>query len=117
MSRRPTMGRRTLGFLCCVLAMPTCTQLLPGIRADKLETALLAGVLLGFVYLLLRPALRILTLPIGCLTMGLFNFVLDAALILLLPQVFPGFQVDGFAPALLAALLVDGLCMVAGGLK
>lgn len=119
MNKKPKMGRRTLTFCCCMLAIPTCTELglIPGLHADSMQTAMLAGALLGLCYLLIRPIMRLLTMPIGCLTLGLFTFIIDAALIMALPYVIPGFVLDGFSAALLAALLVDGLCMLAGGIK
>jgi len=111
------MGRRTLTFLCCLIVIPVCTQLglIPGLATDSIQTALLAGALLGLGYLLARPLLRLLTLPIGCVTLGLFTFVIDAALVLALSNVLSGFTVDGFLPALLTALLVDVLCLITGG--
>lgn len=116
MGKSNRMGRRGLTFLCCLLAVPTAVKLMgPNIQSDSLETSLMAGILLGVCYLVVRPVLRVLSVPIGCLTMGLFTFVIDAALILVLPQVFPGFRVAGFAWALLMALFVDGVCLAVGG--
>lgn len=109
------MKRRGLGFLCCLLAMPLCAQMLPGITAQPMTSAVAAGTVLGIAYLLLRPVLRLLTFPIGCLTLGLSGFVIDCALILLLDFLVPGFSVAGLEWAALAALLVDGLCLAAGG--
>ena len=57
-------------FLCCLLAMPTCAYMLEGIQAESLKEAVFAGTLLGVAHLFLRPALRILSAPIGCLTLG-----------------------------------------------
>lgn len=61
----------------------------------------------GPAYVLIRPLLKLLTLPIGCLTLGLFGFVIDAGLILFCARLFPGFSVDGFGWALAAALFIS----------
>lgn len=111
------MNRRGIGFLCCLLAMPLCAQMLPGIRAQSMSAAVLAGAALGVAYLLIRPVLRLLTLPIGCMTLGLSYFVIDCALILALDALVPGFTVAGLEWAALAAFLVDGLCLITGGAK
>ncbi len=111
------MNRKGIGFLCCLLAMPLCAQMLPGIQAQPMSAAVLAGAALGVVYLIIRPILRLLTLPIGCLTLGLFYFVIDCALILALDAWVPGFSVEGLEWAALAALLVDGMCLIAGGAR
>jgi putative membrane protein len=100
-----------------VLAVPTLTKLTDGIKCDSLYLALIAGAALGVVYLLIRPVLRILTLPIGCLTLGLFGFVLDAGLIYLMGQYLPGFHVASFEWALLAALFIAGVQTIAGALN
>lgn len=119
MNKNPKMGRRSLTFCCCLLSIPSCTQLglISGMHADSIGTALLAGALLGLCYLLIRPIMKLLAMPIGCLTLGLFTFVIDAALVMALPYVVSGFTLDGFLPALLAALLVDGVCLITGGIR
>ena len=79
-----------LVFLCCVLAVPTCGVMvgdltLPAQWSEAtlalLRPWLLVGTLLGIAHLLVRPILRILSAPIGCLTLGLFGLVIDVALI------------------------------------
>ena len=110
---RPRLSRVSLPFWCCLLGIPTCVELLEGIRSPSLGVSLLAGALLGALYMLIRPALRLLTFPIGCLTLGLFGLGMDAAFFLLLPRFIPGFQVASPEWALLAALLINGACAIA----
>jgi len=112
--RRPRLSRPSVTFWCCVLAVPTLTKLTDGIKCDSLYLAVLAGAALGVAYLVLRPVLRILTLPIGCLTLGLFGFALDAGLIYLMGQYLPGFHVASLEWALLAALFIAGVQTIAG---
>ncbi len=117
MSAQVRPGRTFITFLCCVLALPTCTYILPGVSAVDASAAVSAGVILGLGYLLLRPLLRILTLPVGCLTLGLFNTVIDVGLIYLSDYLIEGFSVEGLVPALLAAILVNSLCAIVGGFR
>jgi putative membrane protein len=111
------MSRPSITFWCCVLAVPTLTKLTDGIRCDSLYLALLAGTALGVIYLLIRPILRILTLPIGCLTLGLFGFVLDAGLIYLMGEYLPGFHVASLEWALLAALFISAVQVITNALN
>lgn len=111
------MRGKWLGFLSCLLSIPLCARLLDGISADSMRDALLAGTVLGLAYLLVRPLLRLLTFPIGCLTLGLSGFLIDCGLILCLARYVPGFHVAGPEWAALAALLVNVLCLVAGELQ
>lgn len=108
-------NRRGLTVLGCLAAMPACDALFSGVSAASTGEALLAGLVLGLTYLVLRPVLRLLTLPIGCLTLGLFFFVVDTLLVLLMSALVPGFRVDGFGWALLCALVTSAVCALVGG--
>lgn len=111
-----------LVFLCCVLAVPTCGALLgeltlPAGQWDESTFMLLrpwlgVGTLLGLAHLLLRPVLRLLSAPIGCLTLGLFGFVIDVALIYGCAALVDGFQISGLLYAVLTAILINAVCAV-----
>lgn len=106
-------------MLCCILAVPTVGVLMGLVPSDvKLEAAkpaLLVGALLGVAHILLRPALRLLFAPVGCLTLGLFGLVIDVGLIYLCADFVEGFRVPSFLYALLTALLINAICAVAAG--
>lgn len=110
-------GGIAVTFLCCVLGVPTCAKMLPGIVAADVMASLQAGVLLGAAYLLLRPGLKILTLPIGCLTLGLTNFAIDVGLLYGCAYLIEGFSVESVIAAIGTALLINGISAVAGGFK
>ena len=110
-------GGIAVTFLCCVLGVPTCAKLLPGITATDVMAAAQAGILLGLAYLLLRPALKLLTLPIGCLTLGLTNFAIDVGLLYGCSYLIEGFAVESVIAAIGAALLINGISAFAGGFK
>lgn len=117
MSKEVKQSKTFVTFMCCVLAMATCPYLLPGIQAAEITAAVAAGTLLGLGYLLLRPAMRILTLPLGCLTLGIFNLAIDVGLIWLCGQLIDGFTVATIVDALLAAVLVNSACAIVGGFR
>lgn len=110
-------SRATITFLACVLMTYACTVLLNGVHADSPQDALWAGAILGVGYLLVRPILRILTMPVGCLTLGLSNFVIDVALLLLCDTWIAGFAIDGILWAMVASLCINSVTWIAGGLK
>ncbi|MFO0437824.1 MAG: phage holin family protein [Phenylobacterium sp.] len=80
-------------------------RLVSGITYDAPKTLFLAALLLGLVNAILRPLLILLTLPLTVLTFGLFLLLINAGMIALVSRIIPGFQVAGFTPALLAALI------------
>ncbi|MBO4883823.1 MAG: phage holin family protein [Clostridia bacterium] len=110
-------GGVAITFLCCVLGVPTCVKILPGIAASDVAASLQAGILLGAAYLLLRPALKLLTLPIGCLTLGLTNFAIDVGLLYGCAYLIKGFSVENVVAAIGAALLINGISAFAGGFR
>jgi putative membrane protein len=54
-----------------------------------------------------RPMLVILTLPLTLLTLGLFLLVLNGLCLAATAWLVPGFDVDGFLPSVLGAVLVS----------
>ena len=82
-------------------------ELIPGITVTGLTPALIAAVLLGILNALVRPVLVFLTFPITLLTLGLFIFVINAALFGFVSIYVDGFEVDGFWPALFGSLVVS----------
>ena len=82
----------------------------PGLAG--IQGALLFVLALGVANALLRPVLKALTLPLTCLTLGLFSFVVNAFLFWLVGQFVPGFHVAGWQAPLFGSVvmsLVGGL--------
>jgi putative membrane protein len=69
-------------------------------------TFILAAVLLGIVNAFVRPIAWVLTLPITLVTLGLFLFVVNAAMFGLVAAMLNGFVVAGFWSAVFGAIVV-----------
>jgi putative membrane protein len=83
------------------------SYLLDGIQVDNFLTALLAAAALGILNAILRPLLLILTLPINVLTFGIFTFIINAGLLMLVSELIPGFHVSGFWTAIFGSILIS----------
>lgn len=84
------------------------TQLVPGIRVTGGVFAyLLTAVVFGLVNSSLGPVLRIATLPLRILTLGLFAFVLNAVLLLIVAHLVPALAVDGILTAVVGAFVLS----------
>lgn len=94
-------------WLIMTVAILLTAYLLTGIRVSGFFSALAAAAILGILNTFLKPILIILTLPITVITLGLFTFVLNALLLLMVSGVISGFQVAGFGWALLGAFLIS----------
>ncbi|MBN1140415.1 MAG: phage holin family protein [Deltaproteobacteria bacterium] len=93
-------------WLFLALAVMMAAYLIAGIRVEGFFSALMAAALLGFLNAFFRPILLILTLPLTMVTLGLFTFVINAFLLLMVSGVVSGFHVDGFGAGLLGSLVI-----------
>ena len=100
------MRRRVVHFLATVLTLLVLSHLGFGIASHGIWPAVWAAVVLGVVNLLVRPLLRLLTLPLTCLTLGLFGWIVSALMLWLTSALVPGFVVAGFIPALEGAVIL-----------
>ncbi len=82
-------------------------QILSGVSFDSAASLWIAALLLGIVNAIVRPVVFILTLPITLLTLGLFVFVLNGAMVLLVDRLMPSFQIDSLGTAILASIIVS----------
>ena len=89
------------------LAVFITAYLLPGVKVDGFITAIIVAIVLGIVNFVVKPILHLLTLPITILTLGLFTFVINALMILLVDALVDGFHVDNFWAALLFSLVLS----------
>ena len=83
----------------------------PGTTAARVLTLLAVAVIFGLVNAIVRPVVRLFTLPLLVVTLGLFTFVVNALMLLLTAwigdQLQLAFEVDGFVAALLGALVIS----------
>lgn len=94
-------------WVISALAILLTAYLVPGVQVVSFATALLVAVVLGIVNAILKPLLVLLTLPITVLTLGLFMFIINAVMILIVDRLIPGFSVDSFLTALLFSLVLS----------
>ncbi len=91
------------------------SELVDGIWARDGATLVWAALVLGLVNAVVRPIAILLTLPITLLSLGLFLWVINAAMFGLAAWFLDGFEVAGFGSALLGAVIVSLTGWVANG--
>ncbi len=96
-----------LKILLTAVAVVILAYILPGVDVDNYTTAIWVAVIVGLLFAILKPILVVLTLPVTIVTLGLFLFVINAALILLANNWIDGFSVAGFWTALLFSILLS----------
>jgi putative membrane protein len=108
---------------------------LDGVRVSGgLPVYIAGGIVLSLLFMIVRPILRIITLPLNIITLGLFSFVINAVILYLLTVfvpnisisafifkglsflgfVVPGFPVNGFFSFIFASVIIS---LVVGFLK
>lgn len=93
-------------ILINVLALMVVATILPGFRIESWWVAVVAAIVIGLINTFLKPVLRIITLPITILSLGIFALILNVLLLLLAAAVVPGFNIDGLVTALIASILL-----------
>lgn len=94
---------------CALLAV---SQLYSGVQVSSFGAALLAAFVIGLFNAIVRPILIVLTLPVTVLTLGLFLFVINAAMFYWAASLMNGFAVTGFTAALIGSLIYSVMGLV-----
>jgi len=102
-----------LRLLIAALGLWLAATLVPGVRFDGIGTLAGAALLLGIVNAVIRPIAVLLTLPFTIITLGLFLWVVNAAMLGLVAAILGGFHLAGFGSALLAAMIVSVTAWIA----
>jgi len=101
------MAGIVLRTLIIMLGLYLASALLPGVHIAGTGNMIIAALLLCLVNAIVRPIAFVLTLPITVVTLGLFLFVLNAAMFGLVAAMLDGFVVAGFWSAVFGAIIVS----------
>ena len=96
-----------LRTLITLLGLLLASAIIPGVTIDGTGSVILAAILLCLVNGFVRPIAFLLTLPITIITLGLFLFILNAAMFGLVASMLDNFVVTGFWPAIFGSLVVS----------
>lgn len=96
-----------LRMLIAMLGLFMASQILPGVTISGTGSFILAALLLGIVNGIVRPIALVLTLPLTIITLGLFLFVINAAMFGLVAAFLDNFTVAGFWSAVFGAMIVS----------
>jgi putative membrane protein len=90
---------------CVALALVAHMNI--GIAYTSVGSLVLATLVIGFVNSVIRPILQLITLPLSCLTFGLFGMFLNLALFYSVGRIVPGFKVEFPMGAILGPFLIS----------
>ncbi len=99
-------------WLLSAMALLAVAHFYPGVQVQSFTAALIAAFVIGLLNTFVRPILVFLTFPVTIVTLGLFLFVINAAMFWAASKLLEGFQVNGFVAALVGSLLYSLAGMV-----
>ena len=82
-------------------------KLLNGVEIKNFWAAIFVAAIFALVNILLRPVLLFLSIPFTILTFGLFIWIVDALLIMLVDALIKDFKVKNFGWALLFGIVMS----------
>ena len=85
-----------------------------GVVVDNYTTALIVAVVLGLLNTFVKPLLKLFSLPITILTLGLFLLVINVIIIYIADYFIEGFSVTGFLPPLIFSVCLSIVSCVLG---
>ncbi|MCS6950322.1 MAG: phage holin family protein [Armatimonadota bacterium] len=78
-----------------------------GLYVSGFGGALIAALVIGLINAFIRPLVMMFTLPLNCLTFGLFGLVINAVLFWLAGELLAEFEVEGPVAALFGSIVMS----------
>jgi putative membrane protein len=102
----PLVIRLAISWLTNALVLAVVTALLSGVSASNAGSLLVAAIVFGVLNTLLKPLLRLITLPLAILSFGIAWFFVSMLMLLLTSTLVSGFSISGFWTLVEATLIV-----------
>lgn len=96
-----------LRALIFIGAVYLATRIVSGVSFDGWQALVLMGVVLTLAHGFIKPIIKIITLPITVITLGLFSLVINAALFWFAGSVISDFIVSTFVAAFWGSVVVS----------
>ena len=108
------MLRLLLHWILNVVALLIVSHFVVGFHISGIVSALIAVIIIGLLNATLGLFLKIITLPLGILTFGIFFLVINAVILWFSSKFVPGFAVTTFSAAFWGALALAVLHLLFG---
>jgi len=102
----PLLARLAVSWLTNALVLTILTALFGGVRAQNAGALLAAAAVFGALNTLLKPLLRLITLPLAILTFGVAWFFVSLLMLVLTEAIVGGFDIHGLWTLVGATVIV-----------
>ena len=96
----------TLSWVSNAITLAVVTAVLSGVTVDTVGDLIRAALLFGILNTILKPLLRLLTLPLALITLGLIWFGVAMLMLWLTDLLIDGFEIHGFRSLVWATIIV-----------
>jgi len=105
--------RLLLNWLLSAIALIIVSYVVPGFHVEGFKAALIAAVVIGLINATLGLLLKVITLPLTLLTLGVFWWVVNALMLMVTSKFLaPNFMVSGFLAAFIGAIVLSLVNMI-----
>jgi len=82
------------------------TCYLPGVKVENFAFALLVAAILIIINIFIKPIIKLITFPINLFTFGLFNIVLNFAILYGVSLIVPQYSLTNILSAFIASVII-----------
>jgi putative membrane protein len=100
------MLRLLLNWILSALALLVVAHIVPGFYVRDFGSALWAAVVIGLINATIGALLKLITLPLTILTLGLFWLVINALMLWFATWFVSGLKISGFGAAFVGAIVL-----------
>ena len=95
-----------LSWIANAIVLAVVALILADVQVDTAWDLIVAAALFGILNTVVKPIIKLLTLPFAILTLGLVWFFVAGLMLLITDWLVDGFELEGFGTLVLATILV-----------
>lgn len=95
-----------LSWIANAIVLAVVAIVLADVQVDTAWDLLVAAALFGILNTVVKPVIKLLTLPFAILTLGIVWFFVAGLMLLITDWLVDGFELEGFGTLVLATILV-----------
>jgi len=96
-----------LKWLILSVAVLVTSKIISGITIDPIWAVLVVGACLTLFNMIIKPIIKVLTLPLNVLTLGIFSLAVNGAVLWYMGKFIDGFTVSTFYAGFIGALIIS----------
>jgi putative membrane protein len=101
-----------LSWIANAIVLAVVALILADVQVDTGWDLIVAAALFGILNTIVKPIIKLLTLPFAILTLGLVWFFVAGLMLLITDWLVDGFELEGFGTLVLATILVWAVNLV-----